>query len=102
MWFTIPLRSASGPGSGECMGAHPELAREQAYVERAYRRLDELVTGAAAAAAEARGDTTTSQQGRRERDILATTVARRSRQLHIGDQALCFGRIDLEHGESLV
>jgi DNA helicase IV len=81
---------------------HPELAREQAHVDRSYERLDALVTEAATTAAEARANTTTSQQGRRERDILATTAARRSRQLRIGDQPLCFGRLDLDDDESLV
>ncbi|MEY2475889.1 MAG: hypothetical protein QOG87_1204 [Actinomycetota bacterium] len=81
---------------------HPELTREQAHVDRSYDRLDALVTEAAATAAEARADTTTSQQGRRERDILAATAARRSRQLRIGEQPLCFGRLDLDDGESLV
>ena len=82
--------------------AHPELAREQAHVDRAYARLDALVTEAATTVAEALADTTTSQQGRRERDILAGTAARRARQLRIGDQPLCFGRLDLDDGESLV
>ena len=84
------------------MAAHPELEREQAHVDHAYRRLDALVAGAAASAAEARANATTNQQGRRERDILAAAAARRSRQLRIGDQPLCFGRIDLDDSESLV
>jgi len=84
------------------MGAHPELAREQAHVDRSYARLDALVRETAALAAEARANTTTNQQGRRERDIFATTAAARARRLRIGDQPLCFGRIDHDDGESLV
>src|SRR5438067_2988997 len=84
------------------MGAHRELAREQAHVDRSYTRLDALVSETAAWAAEARANTTTNQQGKRERDIFATTAAARARRLCIGDQPLCFGRIDHEDGESLV
>jgi DNA helicase IV len=84
------------------MGAHPELAREQAYVDRSYARLDALVRESATWAAEAKANTTTNQQGRRERDIFATTAAARARRLRIGDQPLCFGRIDHDDGESLV
>ncbi|MBV9253232.1 MAG: AAA family ATPase [Actinobacteria bacterium] len=84
------------------MGAHPELAREQAYVDRCYARLDALVQEAAASASDAQANTTTNQQGRRERDIFAANAAARARQLRIGDQPLCFGRIDHDDGESLV
>ncbi len=72
-----------------------ELAAEQAHVDRAYERLDQL-----------RSDTEErlrsvldqglggTHQFREERDVIVRTSLARLDQLDIGDQALCFGRID--------
>ena len=104
-FLTMPLRSAGTGADGSrrhCMGAHPELEREQAHVDHAYRRLDTLVESAAASAAEARANATTNQQGRRSATSSPPPPPADRGGLRIGDQPLCFGRIDLDDGESLV
>jgi DNA helicase IV len=77
--------------------AHPELAAEQRYLDRAYGRLDEM-RKAAIRVVEGydevrRGGT---HQARLERDAAAAHTRRRLAALNIGDTPLCFGRIDLE------
>jgi DNA helicase IV len=76
---------------------HPELAAEQAYLDRAYDRLDEMRAAASRVAegyAEVqRGGT---HQARLERDAAAAHTRRRLAALNIGDAPLSFGRIDLE------
>ena len=77
------------------MGVHPELEAEQAHVDRAYERLDQLRSDT-----EARIRSVLDQglggthQFREERDVIVRTSLARLDQLDIGDQALCFGRID--------
>src|SRR6266511_1327637 len=77
--------------------AHPELAAEQAYLDRAYDRLEEMRAAASRVAegyAEVqRGGT---HQARLERDAAAAHTRRRLAALNIGNAPLCFGRIDLE------
>jgi len=72
-----------------------ELAAEQAHVDRAYRRLEELrqeiEATLRAVLAEGRGGT---HQFREERDVIVRTSLARLQQLELGEQALCFGRID--------
>src|SRR6266536_2666249 len=79
--------------------AHPELAAEQAYLDRAYDRLEEMRAAASRVAegyAEVqRGGT---HQARLERDAAAAHTRRRLAALNIGDAPLSFGRIDLEPG----
>jgi DNA helicase IV len=74
---------------------HPELEAEQAHVDRAYERLDELRARTqehlASVLGESRGGT---PQFREERDVIVRTSLARLDQLDVGDQALCFGRID--------
>ncbi len=76
--------------------SHAELAAEQAHVDRAYERLDELRAEAEAALrdvlGEGRGGT---HQFRAERDVIVRTSLARLDHLDVGDQPLCFGRIDL-------
>ncbi len=77
------------------MGDHPELEAEQAFVDRAYRRLDQLRSDTEerlrSVLDQGRGGT---HQFREERDVIVRTSLARLDQLDIGDQALCFGRID--------
>ena len=77
------------------MGLHPELEAEQAHVDRAYERLDQLRSDTEARIRsvldQGRGGT---HQFREERDVIVRTSLARLDQLDIGDQALCFGRID--------
>ncbi len=77
------------------MGAHPELEAEQAHIDRAYGRLDQLRSDAEnllrSVLDQGRGGT---HQFREERDVIVRTSLARLDQLDIGEQALCFGRID--------
>lgn len=76
---------------------HPEIEAEQAYIDFAYDCLDQ--TRKAATRLESmvevgpRGGT---NQARYERDVLWDTMLARLKQLHLGDAALCFGRVDFE------
>ncbi len=74
---------------------HPDLPEEQRFLDRAYQGL-EAMRGEASRMLESvldmgRGGTF---QSRTERDIVVRTSLARLSQLDIGDQALCFGRID--------
>jgi DNA helicase IV len=77
------------------VGRDPELEAEQAHVDRAYDRLDQLRSDTEerirSVLDQGRGGT---HQFRAERDVIVRTSLARLDQLDIGDQALCFGRID--------
>jgi len=82
------------------VASDPELQAEQAYVERAYERVDEL-----RAQARERLETALRQRGGTpqavtERDMIVRTALHRIDQLDLGGQPLCFGRIDLADGQS--
>ncbi len=72
-----------------------ELQAEQAHVDAAYQRLDQLRTETQSLLQsvldQGRGGT---HQFREERDVIVRTSLARLDQLDIGEQALCFGRID--------
>ncbi len=72
-----------------------ELEAEQAHVDRAYERLDQLRWDTnqrlRSVLDQGRGGT---HQFREERDVIVRTSLARLDQLDIGTQALCFGRID--------
>ncbi len=82
------------------MSEHPELKSEQAYLDHAYRRVDEIRQSARERMAEVldlgKGGTF---QSRTERDVVVRSSLARIDQLAIGDQPLCFGRIDREDTE---
>jgi DNA helicase IV len=74
--------------------AHPDLEAEQAYIDRAYECLEATRQAASKmrnVVEVGRGGT---NQARFERDVLWDTMVHRLAQLQLGDQALCFGRID--------
>ena len=77
------------------MATHPELEAEQAHVDRAYERLDQLRSDTQrllrSVLDQGRGGT---HQFREERDVIVRTSLARLDQLDIGEQALCFGRVD--------
>jgi DNA helicase IV len=77
------------------VATHPELEAEQAHVDRAYERLDQLRSDTEellrSVLDQGRGGT---HQFREERDVIVRTSLARLDQLDIGEQALCFGRID--------
>ena len=82
------------------MASQSELQAEQAFVERAYERVDEL-----RAQAQERLETALRQRGGTpqaltERDMIVRAALHRIEQLDLGGQPLCFGRIDLADGES--
>ena len=80
---------------------HPELQAEQAYIDNAYERVDELKAAARAAMEDVldlgKGGTF---QAWTERDVVVRTSLARLDQLDIGAQPLCFGRIDEVQGQT--
>jgi DNA helicase IV len=77
-----------------------ELAREQAYVDRAYERLERLrekARGLATGVLDRRMHTT--HQGRYERDVAVHASLQRLAALQLGSLPLVFGRIDRADGE---
>jgi DNA helicase IV len=77
---------------------HPELAAEQAHVDRAYDRLEELERKALELAEAERAEYSTTFAGLLERDVRERAGLRRRASLRLGSLNLCFGRIDLEGG----
>ena len=82
--------------------ANHEVAAEQAHLDRAHERLEELRSEARELVEEARsGDRSGALFQRFERDAQEAMGEERLRRLHLGDQPLCFGRIDLDEGAAL-
>lgn len=82
------------------MSNHPEIAQEQAYLDFAYARIEELKAVARSAMDDVldlgKGGTF---QARTERDMVVRSALARLDQLEIGNQPLCFGRIDEVEGD---
>lgn len=75
--------------------ADAELRAEQAYIDRAYACLERARRTAAAMRDSAGGsDPGGTFQARFERDVLHESASARLAALDLGDQSLCFGRID--------
>ncbi len=75
---------------------HPEIAAEQAHIDRAHLLLDQARDRARklrGMVEVGRGGTT---QARYERDVIEGSVQNRLGQLQLGSASLIFGRIDLE------
>ncbi len=88
--------------SGAVAAEPGELAAEQAHVERANDRLSQLRAEARDLVGGARsGDRSGALFQRFERDVTEALGQERLRRLHLGEQPLCFGRIDLTDGEAL-
>ncbi|HSC90678.1 MAG TPA: AAA family ATPase [Gaiellaceae bacterium] len=68
--------------------SHPELAAEQAYVDRAYEQLERMRQTVAGAADTADGEVAAL--------ALEAWARRRLRTFEDADRGLCFGRLDLE------
>ena len=83
------------------MGTSDELNAEQAHIDRAYERIDELRVAARRRAADALADSSAGGQTatRIDRDALVWNSLARQAALQIGDQSLCFGRLDTVEGE---
>ena len=80
--------------------SHPEIAAEQAYLDRAHERLDAMREAARAVSSEvlALGAGGTFAN-RVERDVRVKLSERRLAQLRVGDASVCFGRLDMEDDE---
>ncbi|HSH59042.1 MAG TPA: rhodanese-like domain-containing protein [Acidimicrobiales bacterium] len=84
----------------ERVASHPDLQAEQAYVERAYQRVDELRAQARERLESALRQRGGTPQAMTERDMIVRTALHRIEQLDLGGQPLCFGRIDFADGQS--
>ncbi|MGV3759723.1 MAG: hypothetical protein ACO1PW_09310, partial [Actinomycetota bacterium] len=81
------------------MTAHPDLATEQAHIDRAYERLEatrEEATRLRSMVEVGRGGT---EQARWEREMIEGNIANRLASLQLGDASLVFGRIDRTQAE---
>ena len=82
------------------MSIEQEIAKEQGFLDDAYEALEAMRDEARALMDDVidtgRGGTF---QSRTERDIVVRTALARLEQLEIGDQALTFGRIDVDTGD---
>jgi len=76
------------------MAIHPDLAAEQAYIDRAYDCLDQARTSANRLKGMVEVGKGGTEQARFEREVIFDTVVNRLTQLHLGDASLLFGRID--------
>jgi DNA helicase IV len=76
-----------------------DIAEEQAFLDHAYRSLEFMRGEARSMLDEVLSSTKGGTfQSRTERDIVVRTSLARLEQLEVGDQALCFGRIDVGTG----
>jgi DNA helicase IV len=76
------------------MASHPDLAAEQAHIDRAYDSLErsrEEATRLRSMVEVGRGGT---EQARWEREMIEGNIAQRLASLQLGDASLVFGRID--------
>jgi DNA helicase IV len=78
------------------MAPHPDLAAEQAYLDRAYDCLEASRAAATRLSSMVEVGRGGTEQARFERDVIWDTMLHRLSQLHLGDASLCFGRIDAE------
>ena len=80
--------------------AHPDVPAEQAHVDHAYARLQQMRETATRMLRDAFGERGGTFQALTERDIRVRTSLSRIEQLQIGVEALIFGRIDrVEDGD---
>ncbi|MCB1029876.1 MAG: AAA family ATPase [Acidimicrobiales bacterium] len=78
------------------MAIHPDMAAEQAYIDRAYACLEQARTSAARLKGMVEVGKGGTEQARFEREVIFDTVVHRLQDLNLGNAALLFGRIDLE------
>jgi DNA helicase IV len=74
---------------------HPDLPAEQRHLDRAYERLEELRDEALQMVRVVMNQNKGTPQFLEERDALVRFGLRRLAELDLGDEAICFGRIDL-------
>lgn len=88
-----------GSVRGERAGVHPDHEHEQAYIDRAYQRLDETREKARRRAAQHARESTTMPGQRYDRDVSVRVALHRAESLDIGDESIIFGRTDAAGGE---
>jgi DNA helicase IV len=76
-----------------------DIAEEQHYISRLYRRLDDMRAATARRLAEVLKDNATTHQGRSERDSAAAMYTRTAADLDGVESGLCFGRLDFDDGQ---
>jgi DNA helicase IV len=79
--------------------AHPDLPAEQAYIDRAYERLEVVRAETEAQLREAFRERGGTFQSFTERDIRVRHGLNRLEKLQLGREALIFGRIDRAHSD---
>ena len=83
------------------MPTHPDQPAEQAFVDRAYERIAVMRSEAEELLEDAyRGRGNGTPQGLMERDVFVESLLRRLEQLSVGNESLCFGRIDFSADDS--
>ncbi len=78
--------------------AHPDLASEQAHLDRAYERLEVMRAETEQRLREAFRERGGTFQSYTERDIRVRNALARLERLYVGGEALVFGRIDRQAG----
>ncbi|MEZ5321181.1 MAG: AAA family ATPase [Microthrixaceae bacterium] len=81
------------------MSANHEIDAEQRYIDHAYACLERTRELARRIRDDVRIGPGGTAQARYERDTMVERAEQRLAQTDLGDQSLCFGRIDLEGGE---
>ncbi len=81
------------------MASHPDLLAEQAYLDHAYRCLESSRDSAKRLRGMVEVGKGGTEQARWEREMIEGNIASRLNDLHLGDNSLIFGRIDLRQDE---
>ena len=81
------------------MASHPDLAAEQAHIDRAYDSLDRTRVEATRLRSMVEVGKGGTEQARWEREMIEGNIAQRLASLQLGDASLVFGRIDRTQSE---
>ncbi len=81
------------------MASHPDLASEQAHIDRAYDSLDRTRVEATRLRSMVEVGKGGTEQARWEREMIEGNIAQRLASLQLGDASLVFGRIDTTQSE---
>jgi DNA helicase IV len=81
------------------MASHPDLAAEQAHIDRAYDSLERSREEAKKLRSMVEVGKGGTEQARWEREMIEGNIAQRLASLQLGDASLVFGRIDRTQGE---
>jgi DNA helicase IV len=81
------------------MASHPDLAAEQAHIDRAYDSLERTRVEATRLRSMVEVGKGGTEQARWEREMIEGNIAQRLASLQLGDASLVFGRIDRTQSE---